>query len=78
MIVNAANAIMPITDITMPDVQPANELNWLCHVTNPQVANNSPSRTRTIPITVNGHNNSVKSTAEKSRSLMARLIKAGP
>lgn len=46
---------MPITDVTMPDVQPVNELNWLCHVTNPQVANNSPSRTRAIPITVNGH-----------------------
>ena len=69
---------MPITDITMPDVQPVSEFSWLCHVTKPQAANSMPNSTRAMPSTVNGHSSSVKSTAEKSRSLTARLINAGP
>lgn len=57
----------------MPDVQPVSEFSWLCHVTKPQAANSMPNSTRAMPSTVNGHSSSVKSTAEKSRSLTARF-----
>ena len=78
MMVNAANAIRPNTDMMMPLDQLASDCSWLGQLTKPHAANSKPITARITPNTVNGHSIKVKSMQEKSRSRTARFSNAEP
>ena len=52
MMVNAANAIRPNTDVMMPLDQPASDCSWLDQLTKPHAANSKPITARITPNTV--------------------------